>query len=103
MDKQYLYDEINKETMGRFGLWADNADAVQLHEAVSSVVMREISPRWNASRRKHLSGRRACYLSMEFLMGRAVFRSLLRLFRFRPCAGRGHRAGRGISWHRHLR
>ncbi|MBR4555502.1 MAG: glycogen/starch/alpha-glucan phosphorylase [Ruminococcus sp.] len=77
MDKQYLYDEINKETMGRFGLWADNADAVQLHEAVSSVVMREISPRWNASRRKHLSGRRACYLSMEFLMGRAVYNNLL--------------------------
>lgn len=77
MDRQFLFDEINKETMGRYGLWADNTDAAQLHEAVSSVVMREITPRWNASREKHLANRRACYLSMEFLMGRAVYNNLL--------------------------
>ena len=77
MDKQYLFDEINKETMGRFGVEASKADAVGLHEAVSSVVMREIAGRWSRSREKHLANRRACYLSMEFLMGRAVYNNLL--------------------------
>ena len=77
MDSQYLWNEINKELMGRFGVWADNADAVQLHKSISEVVMREIAERWNNSRGKHLSNRRACYLSMEFLMGRAIYNNLL--------------------------
>ena len=77
MDKQYLLEEINKDLAGKFGVSADKADAVQLHESVSSVVMREIAGRWAASREKHLADRRACYLSMEFLMGRAVYNNLL--------------------------
>lgn len=77
MDKNYLLNEINKELAGKYGISAGQADAVQLHDAVSSVVMREISARWGASREKHLANRRACYLSMEFLMGRAVYNNLL--------------------------
>ena len=77
MDKNYLLNEINKELAGKYSISAGQADAVQLHDAVSSVVMREISARWGASREKHLANRRACYLSMEFLMGRAVYNNLL--------------------------
>ncbi len=77
MDKQYLLDEINKDLAGKFGTAADKADAVQLHESISAVVMREIADRWSRSREKHLANRRACYLSMEFLMGRAVYNNLL--------------------------
>ena len=77
MDSQYLWNEINKKAMERYGLRTDNTDAVQLHECISSVVMAEIAERWNASREKHLANRRACYLSMEFLMGRAVYNNLL--------------------------
>lgn len=77
MDSQYLWNEINKKAMERYGLRTDNTDAVQLHECISSVVMAEIAERWNASRQKHLANRRACYLSMEFLMGRAVYNNLL--------------------------
>ncbi|MBR1393970.1 MAG: glycogen/starch/alpha-glucan phosphorylase [Ruminococcus sp.] len=77
MEKQYLIDEINKDLAGKFGTSIDRADAVQLHESISSVVMREISARWEQSRRRHLENRRACYLSMEFLMGRAVYNNLL--------------------------
>ncbi|MGN0623509.1 MAG: glycogen/starch/alpha-glucan phosphorylase, partial [Oscillospiraceae bacterium] len=53
------------------------ASAVQLHESISAVVMRDIAVRWDKSVDAHLSGRRACYLSMEFLMGRAVYNNLL--------------------------
>ncbi|MBR6044599.1 MAG: glycogen/starch/alpha-glucan phosphorylase [Ruminococcus sp.] len=77
MDKKYLLDEINKDLAGKYGVPAEKATAVQLHESISAVVMREIAGRWAASREKHLSGRRACYLSMEFLMGRAVYNNLL--------------------------
>ncbi|MBR1764521.1 MAG: glycogen/starch/alpha-glucan phosphorylase [Ruminococcus sp.] len=77
MDKQYLLDEINKDLTGKYGTDAHRATAVQLHESVSSVVMREIAERWGVSREKHLANRRACYLSMEFLMGRAVYNNLL--------------------------
>ena len=77
MDKKYLLDEINKDLAGKFGVPVDKATAVQLHESISAVVMREIAGRWSASRKKHLAGRRACYLSMEFLMGRAIYNNLL--------------------------
>ena len=77
MDKNYLIDEINKDLAAKFGASADKADAAALHESVSAVVMREISGRWAKSREKHLANRRACYLSMEFLMGRAVYNNLL--------------------------
>ena len=77
MDKLYLLEEIKQDLAGKFGVSAEKATAVQLHESVSSVVMQEIAERWNASREKHLANRRACYLSMEFLMGRAVYNNLL--------------------------
>ena len=77
MDKQHLIDEINKEITERITDTSDTVNAVSLHNVVSSVVMREIAGRWSRSRQKHLSGRRACYLSMEFLMGRAVYNNLL--------------------------
>ncbi len=77
MDKNYLLDEINKDLAGKFGVKAEKATPVQLHESISAVIMREIAERWEKSREKHLANRRACYLSMEFLMGRAVYNNLL--------------------------
>lgn len=53
------------------------ATAVELHTALSSAVMAEIADDWRESQEKHLSGRRACYLSAEFLVGRAVYNNLL--------------------------
>lgn len=39
--------------------------------------MELIDSDWENSRKVHLDSRRACYLSMEFLMGRAVYNNLL--------------------------
>ncbi len=49
----------------------------QLHNALGETVMELYSDNWNKSRQEHLSKRRAAYLSMEFLVGRAVYNNLL--------------------------
>lgn len=49
----------------------------QLHNALGDTVMELYSDKWNTSREEHLSKRRAAYLSMEFLVGRAVYNNLL--------------------------
>lgn len=49
----------------------------QLHNALGETVMELYSDNWNKSRHEHLSKRRAAYLSMEFLVGRAVYNNLL--------------------------
>ena len=54
-----------------------SASPQQLHDALGKTVIEMFSERWNASRQQHLSKRRAAYLSMEFLVGRAVFNNLL--------------------------
>lgn len=56
------------------------ADTPALHRAVAETVMEAIAPNWAQSRRQHAAGRRAYYLSAEFLVGRAVHNNLL-------CAG----------------
>lgn len=54
-----------------------SASPQQLHDALGSTVMEMFSERWNNSRQQHLLKRRAAYLSMEFLVGRAVYNNLL--------------------------
>lgn len=77
MNKEYFKKELAVDLKSKFGKDISTASAVQLHESISAVVMRDISERWDKSTEAHLSGRRACYLSMEFLMGRAVYNNLL--------------------------
>ncbi len=54
-----------------------SATPQQVHNALGDTVMELYSDRWNVSREEHLSKRRAAYLSMEFLVGRAVYNNLL--------------------------
>ncbi|HAP79543.1 MAG TPA: glycogen phosphorylase [Ruminococcus sp.] len=49
----------------------------QLHNALAKTVTELISENWHKSRTEHLEKRRACYFSMEFLVGRAVYNNLL--------------------------
>ncbi|MBQ4465418.1 MAG: glycogen/starch/alpha-glucan phosphorylase [Oscillospiraceae bacterium] len=49
----------------------------ELHNAVGEMVMTLMQEDWEDSRNAHASGRRAYYLSMEFLMGRSIFNNLL--------------------------
>ena len=49
----------------------------EIHNAIGNAVMNHISKNWENSKNSHYHSRRACYFSMEFLVGRAVFNNLL--------------------------
>lgn len=49
----------------------------ELHTALGNAVMEYAAENWEKSRNAHLQSRRACYFSMEFLVGRAVFNNIL--------------------------
>ena len=66
-------EAILKRAEASLGTTADKAEAHALHNALGEAVTAEILPRWNSCRQAHLANRRACYFSMEFLMGRAVY------------------------------
>ena len=54
-----------------------SASPQQLHDALGKTVMEMFADRWDNARQQHLAKRRAAYLSMEFLVGRAVYNNLL--------------------------
>ena len=62
---------------GRLPKDIKSATTQQLHDALGKTVMEMFADRWDNARQEHLSKRRAAYLSMEFLVGRAVYNNLL--------------------------
>ena len=77
MNKELFYSELSKDLKKKFGTSVEKALPWQLHESLSATVMELIDSDWENSKKAHLDSRRACYLSMEFLMGRAVYNNLL--------------------------
>ncbi len=76
MDKSTFLAKINENLMTDGRTDINNASVKQLHNAVSRAVMSDIIPLWNDTEKRHNEGRRAYYLSAEFLMGRAVYNNL---------------------------
>ena len=66
-----------KKFTGRLPKNLKSATPQMLHNALGDTVMEMFADRWDNSRQEHLSKRRAAYLSMEFLVGRAVYNNLL--------------------------
>lgn len=73
MDKNVFIEKFT----GRFPKDISSATPQQLHNALGETVMELYSQQWSNARGEHLSKRRAAYLSMEFLVGRAVYNNLL--------------------------
>lgn len=73
MDKKAFTEKFT----GRLPKDIKSATPQQLHNALGETVMELYSDRWSRAREEHLCKRRAAYLSMEFLVGRAVFNNLL--------------------------
>ena len=77
MDRKAFLSALESALKNKFGTDIKSAPSWQLHDAVSAEVMALIDNNWIKSRKAHLESRRACYLSMEFLVGRAVYNNLL--------------------------
>ena len=77
MNKELLKADIESVLSDKYEVTADKAQPYQLHEALSSAIMKQIVPVWKDSRKAHLATRRACYFSAEFLVGRAIYNNLL--------------------------
>ncbi len=73
MDKKVFIEKFT----GRLPKDIKSATPQQLHNALGETVMELYAQQWDSARAEHLSKRRAAYLSMEFLVGRAVFNNLL--------------------------
>ncbi|MCD8328696.1 MAG: glycogen/starch/alpha-glucan phosphorylase [Ruminococcus sp.] len=77
MDKNKFLQKVTQDLESKYDVSVKEALPYQLHESVSSVVMDSLSENIKKSKSAHLSGRRACYFSMEFLMGRMIQNNLL--------------------------
>ena len=75
-NKTEFLNQFNSILSEEYGIPAKEATPQQIHFAVSCAVMRSISDNWAKSREAHLNSRRACYFSMEFLVGPPVNISL---------------------------
>ena len=73
MDKNVFIEKFT----GRLPKDISSATPQQLHNALGETVMELYSQQWSNARGEHLSKRRAAYLSMEFLVGRAVYNNML--------------------------
>lgn len=73
MDKKLFTEKFT----GRLPKDIKFASPEKIHNALGETIMEIYADRWNNSRQEHLSKRRAAYLSMEFLVGRAVYNNLL--------------------------
>jgi len=73
MDKKILMEMLLK----KLPVTPSKATPQQLHNALAQAIVEIINEDWRKSKKEHLSKRRACYLSMEFLVGRAVYNNLL--------------------------
>ena len=54
----------------------DKANAIQLHNALSTAAMQALAPTWVKCEEARAGKRQAYYLSCEFLMGRMVYNNL---------------------------
>ena len=75
--KEVFLNRFSEILAEEYGVSPKEATAPQIHDAVSKAVMQNIAEDWKKSKKAHLEARRACYFSMEFLQGRAIFNNLL--------------------------
>lgn len=74
--KKDFFEKIQKNLQTGARIDFKNAGTRELHKALAKACMEEIMPLWNETSKRREEGRRAFYLSAEFLMGRAVYNNL---------------------------
>ena len=76
MNAQELIRQTETMLLTREHITLEKANAVQLHNALSTAAMEALTPLWVASEEKRAGKRQAYYLSAEYLMGRMVYNNL---------------------------
>ena len=76
-NKEEFLKQFETTLAEEYDVSPSEATVQQVHFAVSKAVMQQIADDWGKSRNAHLNTRRACYFSMEFLVGRAVYNNLM--------------------------
>ncbi len=69
----------------------------EVHTAIGNAVMNYTKENWTKSKDAHKNSRRACYFSMEFLVGRAVYNNLLCLGLYDETEAVLNEMGRSLS------
>lgn len=73
----YTSETFKKYLEGVLTKPAKEVTPQELHNAIGEMVMQLMAEDWEDSRNAHRHTRHASYLSMEFLMGRAIYNNLL--------------------------
>ncbi|MGB5824088.1 MAG: glycogen/starch/alpha-glucan phosphorylase [Proteocatella sp.] len=79
MDIEKIIKSTQKKTRTEYGKSIGEAKPWQLHNALSEAVMESIGGKWLELQQEKDKGRKAYYLSAEFLVGRAIYNNLLNL------------------------
>lgn len=79
MEAEKIIKSAQKKSRTNYGKDLSKALPWQLHEALSLAVMEAVGPSWMDMNKEKNKGRKASYLSAEFLVGRAVQNNLLNL------------------------
>ena len=69
----------------------------EIHNTIGNTIMSFISENWEKSKYSHYHSRRASYLSMEYLVGRAIFNNLLCLGLYEDTEAVLNEMGRSLS------
>lgn len=79
LTKERFVEKFREILESEYFVEPQEASAWQIQSAVGKIIMARITPDANASLHAHTKTRRACYFSMEFLVGRAIYNNLLSL------------------------
>lgn len=84
--KKEIKDAIETKLQGLFGVRIEQASKRQIYKAVAMVVRDQIMEKWAYSEEKvsEENGKQLYYMSMEFLMGRALSNNLINISRSEP-------------------
>ena len=76
-EKETFLSDFTRTLFLDYSVTPEQADIYQIHNTIAKLIMSRLANDIQKSRDAHNEGRRACYFSAEFLVGRAVYNNLL--------------------------